>query len=94
MSDEKTVDPREAKYPELMAHRRKLEAERDAILAKTAGLRAQRDALNEQVQPTLGEIRDLTAEIREVEQPRLHTVLNQLAALSRAMGAHGTREAK
>lgn len=82
------------KFPELAAARKRLEAEKAALLQKTAELRAKRDALNAEIEPKKAELRELTKQIRAAEQPRLGVVENQLAALARAMGARGTRDAK
>jgi uncharacterized coiled-coil DUF342 family protein len=64
-----------------------LKGKRDALAKKSAPLRAKRDKILEEIQPKLDEIRKLEAKYREIEQPELAGLDNQIGALARALGA-------
>lgn len=75
------------KHPELEAMLATLQAERDAITAKSAPLRAERQQLRVQITPALDRIRALDKEIHAAEQPRLAQVHAQITGLQKAMPA-------
>lgn len=68
----------------LKAARKALEEERAKILSQLAPLHARRDALIAQMQPMEKELREVQAQIKSVEQPKLREIGNQIAAIVRA----------
>lgn len=79
-------------YPEFRALLEKFNAEKAQILAKSAPLRAERDKVVAEIQPRELRHRELTAQIRTIELPRLVELDNRIAALHRAMGARSLQE--
>jgi len=74
------------KFPELRALFDKLEAEKAAIRAESAPLRAARDKLLAKIQPLEAQERELIKQIHAIERPRLAEIDNQLGGLAKAMG--------
>lgn len=81
----KTKNPRIVEA--LRPLKEQLEAEKQAILARSAPLHAQRTALIEQLQPLEAQLRDVDARIHAIEQPKLREVGNELAAIARQEGS-------
>lgn len=64
-----------------------LQAEKAELQALSNPLRAERDSLLASIQPTLNQIRELEKQHKQIEQPRLAELDNQISALVRAKGA-------
>ena len=77
MSDEKK---------ELRGLYESLQAEREALLAKTVSMRAERDALREKMQPLERQLQEMNKAINAIERPRLAEIDNQLGPLAVALG--------
>lgn len=80
------------KYPDLWKKKEAFEAEKAAVLEKSAPLRAEREALQAEIAPAEARIREITKEIREVENNRVFELDNQISALARGMGGKSTRD--
>lgn len=63
-----------------------LKQEEATILATSAPVRAERDALQEDIAPLLAQDKALADQIRSIEQPRLAEVRNMLGPLAVALG--------
>lgn len=74
------------KYPDIWDQFQKLIAEQEAIESQTAPLRKERDGLLVEMQPIQEKVKGLTARIKEIQGTRYIEVLNQKAALAKAMG--------
>lgn len=61
----------------------KLEAERDALRAKTDPLRAKRDAIIAEIQPKENEARELARQIREINGDRAFQLDKEIGQLSK-----------
>lgn len=79
-------------YPEFRELLRTLEAQRTTITDASRALRDEREQLNAQIQPLEARHRELTAQIRAIELPKLPELDNKIAALHRAMGARSLQE--
>jgi len=63
-----------------------LQAEKAALLEKTASLHARRDELIAQIRPLEEEEREIIRQYQAIERPRLGELDDQIAALAMAMG--------
>lgn len=64
----------------------KLQAERGTLTAVSEPLREKRDAIIQKMRPLEKQVRDLDAQIRAVEQPRLADLDNQISGLAKILG--------
>ena len=72
---------------DLMQYRiQELQAEKVALEASTADLRAQRDAKHGEVDAINVTIRDLTAQIDAIERPRIIELSEEISRLAQATG--------
>lgn len=69
----------------LQARFRELCAERDALLAQSEPIKTQRAALQEEVENLTVRIKDLTGQIRAVEDARLQEIASDISALVKAL---------
>lgn len=75
------------KYAEVKTLLEFLKAEKAKIETQTTPLRQKRDELLASVKPILDQVAKLEAQYREIEQPRLGELDNQISALVRILGA-------
>lgn len=71
---------------ELRALQDKLQKERAELVAAAAPHRARYEELRAQIEPLEKEMREVAAKFREIEQPRLAEIDNQLGPLAVALG--------
>lgn len=69
----------------------RLEGERAAVLEKAAPLQKRREELLTKISPLEVELRDVNKQIKEIEQPALRDIGQQLARIARAEGAKTLR---
>lgn len=69
----------------LQARFRDLCAERDALLESTAPLRAAREPLQEEVENLTIKIKDITAQIRAVEDPKISDISGEISTIVKAL---------
>lgn len=69
----------------LQSRFRELCAEREAIMARSAPLRAEREPILADIEEKTRAVKALTAQIRAIEDPRLAECMNEIAMLVRAL---------
>ena len=72
-------------FPEIHAAFKKLQAEKDAIRAKSAPLRAKRDELLAKMAPFIEQERELIQQYKAIEEP-LAEIDSRLSVMARAAG--------
>lgn len=73
-------------YPRLKKAFDELTDEKEAIRAKSAPLRAERDALLLKMAPLVEREREIIKKINAIERPRLAEIDSELSAIARASG--------
>ncbi len=76
-----------SKYPQLEEMRDKMLAEKAEIEAVSAPMREERQALREEIAPTMDRIRELDKLIHAAEMPKLREINSQLVGIAKAIGA-------
>jgi hypothetical protein len=82
------------KFPEMRALMTILQKERAAIVEVSAPLREAREKLRVEMEPLETQLRELNAQIKRVEMPRLFDIDNQIGALAKAMGGRSMQQPK
>lgn len=76
------------KFPDVRVQFNALQAEREAVVAKLAPLRAKRDKLRDELSKKEADLRAMNKQLLESdENRRLFELDNQIGALARGMGA-------